>query len=252
MRGMSAPRLLSALALCVAVGATPTVLLAQHGTGHGFHTGGLHAGGGGSHLYGGHHGGGYYGGYSGYWHGGYYGWHRGYWGYPRYGWGYPYYGYGWGFSIGFGWPYPYSPAYPYWYGYGSGAIDPTPPRYYSPCDYRYQCRCAANDRDCNTARYAPQAKNMVPRPPITTNASVKSGSVLNQSPEMNAANRLPRREVQNALNVLRGMPPASRQRWIDSGRYSSFSPEERDLLKHVSDERALATTRSTATESGQH
>jgi len=102
------------------------------------------------------------------------------------------------------------------------------------------------------ARYAPQAKNMVPRPPITTNASVKSGSVLNQSPEMNAANRLPRREVQNALNVLRGMPPASRQRWIDSGRYNSFSPEERDLLKHVSDERALATTRSTATESGQH
>src|SRR5436190_15709887 len=104
-------RLFCALASCVALAATPTILIAQHGTARGFHTAGFH-GGGGTIVYGRHYGGGYYGGHGGYWPGGYYGGHGHYGGYSHYGWGYPYYGYGWGFSIGFGWPYSYSPAYP--------------------------------------------------------------------------------------------------------------------------------------------
>jgi hypothetical protein len=37
----------------------------------------------------------------------------------------------------------------------------------------------------------------------------------------------PRREVLNAMRALREMPP------FDRGRYSHFSPEERDLLRHL-------------------
>jgi len=43
----------------------------------------------------------------------------------------------------------------------------------------------------------------------------------------------PRREVLNAMRALREMPPFAREREIDRGRYSHFSPEERDLLRHL-------------------
>jgi hypothetical protein len=33
--------------------------------------------------------------------------------------------------------------------------------------------------------------------------------------------------------LLRKMPPYARQREIDRGRYSNFSPEERELLRSV-------------------
>jgi hypothetical protein len=35
------------------------------------------------------------------------------------------------------------------------------------------------------------------------------------------------------MRALREMPPFAREREIDHGRYSHFSPEERDLLKHL-------------------
>ena len=41
----------------------------------------------------------------------------------------------------------------------------------------------------------------------------------------------PSREVRNAMRALREMPPSVRQREIDTGRYSHFSAEERELLK---------------------
>lgn len=40
----------------------------------------------------------------------------------------------------------------------------------------------------------------------------------------------PRPAVRNAIDALRAMPPNARQRQLDSGRYNSFSPEERELL----------------------
>ena len=43
-----------------------------------------------------------------------------------------------------------------------------------------------------------------------------------------------RREVQNAIRTLQAMPPAARERQINSGVYSSFSPSERAMLKTVS------------------
>jgi hypothetical protein len=42
-----------------------------------------------------------------------------------------------------------------------------------------------------------------------------------------------RSEVLNAMNHLREMPPFAREREINDGRYSHFSPEERQLLSHM-------------------
>ena len=46
------------------------------------------------------------------------------------------------------------------------------------------------------------------------------------------ASASPRREVQNAMRALREMPPYARDREIDSGRYSRFSPEEKEMLRN--------------------
>lgn len=43
----------------------------------------------------------------------------------------------------------------------------------------------------------------------------------------------PRREVLNAMRALREMPPFAREREIEHGRYSHFSPEEREMLRNV-------------------
>jgi hypothetical protein len=40
-----------------------------------------------------------------------------------------------------------------------------------------------------------------------------------------------RPEVQIAMRALREMPPFAREREIETGRYSHFSPEERELLR---------------------
>jgi len=40
--------------------------------------------------------------------------------------------------------------------------------------------------------------------------------------------------VRNAIEALRAMPPDARQRQLDSGRYDSFSPEERELVNNTS------------------
>ncbi len=43
-----------------------------------------------------------------------------------------------------------------------------------------------------------------------------------------------RQPMQNAIQALRGMPPDARQREIESGRFSQYSPQERDILRGVS------------------
>lgn len=43
-----------------------------------------------------------------------------------------------------------------------------------------------------------------------------------------------RQKVKNAIETLRAMPPAARQREINSGRFSEFSPQERDILNGAS------------------
>lgn len=43
-----------------------------------------------------------------------------------------------------------------------------------------------------------------------------------------------RQAVRNAVQALRAMPPEARQREIDSGRFGSFSPQERQMLNDAS------------------
>ncbi len=43
-----------------------------------------------------------------------------------------------------------------------------------------------------------------------------------------------RQAVRNAIQALRAMPPDARQRAIESGRFSNYSPQERDLLRGAS------------------
>jgi hypothetical protein len=40
--------------------------------------------------------------------------------------------------------------------------------------------------------------------------------------------------VDNAIRALRGMPPDARRRAIESGRFSQYSPQERDILNDAS------------------
>jgi hypothetical protein len=42
-----------------------------------------------------------------------------------------------------------------------------------------------------------------------------------------------RQAVKNAIETLRAMPPQVRQREIESGRFSRFSPEERQVLNNA-------------------
>jgi len=42
-----------------------------------------------------------------------------------------------------------------------------------------------------------------------------------------------RPEVQSAMRALREMPPFAREREIETGRYSHFPPEERELLRSM-------------------
>jgi hypothetical protein len=226
----------------------PTLVAAQPGMGHGFHAGRGFVVGGRGHIAGaysvGHHGG-YYGAPGGY----YRALHRSYWGYP-------YVGFGPGFGVAFGWsPYSFWPAYPSGYGYSAWVAPPPPPyyRYDTSCDYRYQCSRDDNKR-CNSSGCAPQASHSLPRVPATRAPETTPVPYQGVEPpdtdtaderyQIRTIGTRPtlRREVQNALATLRGMPPAARRRWIDSGRYNEFSPEERELLKKVSDDQPAAAT----------
>jgi hypothetical protein len=43
-----------------------------------------------------------------------------------------------------------------------------------------------------------------------------------------------RQAMQNAVNALRTMPPGARERAIQSGRFSQYSPQEQEMLRGVS------------------
>jgi hypothetical protein len=69
-----------------------------------------------------------------------------------------------------------------------------------------------------------------PAPPLRTTARATSDP---DSKQLEQPSTPPRREVLNAMRALRGMPPFAREREIDLGRYSQFSPAERELLKSL-------------------
>lgn len=229
--------ILAKLSLFFAIGMTPALVLALRGMVRGF-GGGFHAGGGVGHFYGGHYGGGYYGGH------GAYAWHAGYRG-PWYGtgWAYPYYGFGFGVRIGFGWaPYSYWVPYPYGYGHGPWIV----PRYYSPsssqCDYRHPSS-TIGEEDCQGSRHVPRTMNSE-SPNVTRLPNQNPSPDPGEPPETYTpdpskqirviSNKSPlRREVKNAIATLRAMPPAARQRWINSAHFEHFSPQERALVRQV-------------------
>ena len=257
MKKIALLRVLCVIVACIALGSSPRPAFAQHG-GHGG-GGGFHGGGGGyrggvghygyssGHSSVGYHGGGYYVG-----HGGY-GWHGGHWGHSHYGYGY---GGGWGWSLGFGWPY-WGWGYPYGYGYSPWYYAPYPYYYPQYCPPGYPCPPSGND-DPPPPSSGPKSGSYYPgkpsRPPASTpntNSTASSVATLTSAPLLSTdrvtatatnyrvipittkQNPKLRPEVQSAMRALREMPPFAREREIETGRYSHFSPEERDLLRSL-------------------
>ena len=221
---------------------------AFHGGGSGFHSGG----------FGGFHGAGpgRFGGFrNGSFRGGFGGFHH----HSFYGGGYPWFGWGGDFDFGFWpyWGYPYRYGYAPWWGpysyyypydpYDSYGSDE--PRDYGdrrshrdPCDYRYPDTCKSSG---NHAPVKPSNMNVRQEPPAAP-APLNPGDVIldDSKPAVSliAYSSTPSREdrndgsptlrpaVRNAIQLLRAMPPAARQQRLDSGRYDSFTPEERKML----------------------
>jgi hypothetical protein len=71
-------------------------------------------------------------------------------------------------------------------------------------------------------------------------ASIASGKRISATPSSyrvaNASKQHDptlRPEVQHAMQELREMPPFAREREIETGRYSHYSPQEKQLLRSV-------------------
>jgi len=228
-----------------------------HGSVGAYHGGGGYSGYGGRGYYGGHYGGHYGGRYYG-GRGGYYGWRGGYWGYPRYGYGYGW-GYGWGIGLGFGWPYWWG--YPYAYSYSPGVSAPYSYDYNYPysCPPGYSCISNGND-DPPPANPGPQPESEPAKPwgpgapqgAANKNYTDKGVTTSEQGAMILAVDRrtaapsdyrvaqpaslkyLPLSpELEKAMRSLREMPPFAREREIETGRYSHFSPQEKQILRTV-------------------
>jgi len=242
-------------------------------SGGGFHGGsGFHGRGfGGSDGFSGFRGGRGFGGFGARGFGGFRGGH--FYGRPFYGGfrSYPRFYSSFGFGFGFGWPYwggyPYW-AYPYSYGYGPWwGADPYAYYYpygdgYDPYDSpfndpdwdnrqrRYDRRPGDND-GCRDYRHdCPPPGDNEPKSEGTkpSNGAVGERRAIDNYVTINFAGSGSRGSyrgsentgaalrpaVRNAIAALRAMPPAARERQINSGRYASFSPEERELLLKAS------------------
>jgi|SRR5579864_762728 len=231
------------------------------GGGSSFHSGGFGGGG--------FRGGGFHNGFGNGFNGGFHHGFGGGFGFPGW-WGWGGWGWGWGLDIGFGWPYwgwgyPYYYDYgPYAYGY------PYEPYYYPDYhdyapDRRYDYRNAPDNRapenrepdyrhdnskpndqiapakpsntpvpgdsrgqNSVTRNYGPT--NGVSRTPTTPATGTNNFQLASSTQRVPFGPSRLRPEVQNAIRLLRAMPPQARQERINSGRYSNFSPAERQLL----------------------
>jgi len=269
MRTANAQRVLLAVLVFVLIVWAPQSVLAQRGHGGGgggFHGGGgsWHGGGGSWHGGGGSwHGGGWNGGGSWHggsasWHGGHYGWGGGYWGSP-----------GWGFAVGFnfggfwgGWGFPWAPFYPVYFLYPYPYFVPAIPAsrlaftsgqsagaYTNPNSYAVQqSSVPAEEFQGAPARQNPPALQSAPAPNSLNirNASYASASPHYSSPSASGSSATVRPavymtqlvpnlrpEVQNVIRALRAMPPAARQRQMDSGRYNNLTPAELQIVRRA-------------------
>ena len=64
-------------------------------------------------------------------------------------------------------------------------------------------------------------------------ASEGATAVAFRLPAAEPATAALRPEVLNAMRALHEMPPFAREREIEHGRYSHFSPEEREMLRNA-------------------
>jgi len=70
------------------------------------------------------------------------------------------------------------------------------------------------------------------RPP-SANGVIMASMAAFRWPAAEPATAAPRREVLNSMRALHEMPPFAREREIEHGRYSHFSPEEREMLRNA-------------------
>jgi hypothetical protein len=86
----------------------------------------------------------------------------------------------------------------------------------------------------NTNYATSDVATVTPRAPLLSSdritATVSNYRVTHATTRQNPTLRP---EVQNAMRALREMPPFAREREIETGRYSHFSPEEREPLRSL-------------------
>ncbi|HVP54746.1 MAG TPA: hypothetical protein VMU45_07095, partial [Candidatus Eisenbacteria bacterium] len=76
------------------------------------------------------------------------------------------------------------------------------------------------------ASYPRPARSSAMEPNTTPGSYRSSYSAASQLPPLRPA-------VQNVIRALLSMPPAARQRQIDSGRYSNLTPQELQIVRYV-------------------
>jgi hypothetical protein len=74
-----------------------------------------------------------------------------------------------------------------------------------------------------------QAASSTPAHFTTVRATTERATVEKATAQADAPLRP---EVQKALQRLREMPPFAREREIETGRYSQFSPKEKQILRN--------------------
>ena len=229
------------------------------GFGGGFHSGGSFHGGG----FGGFHGGGFHRGFGGFpnrfgrgwgW-GGWGGWSSGWglgWGWPWW-YGYPSNAYWAPYAYGcpnYGYCNPYYPP-----GNGPGDVDPPsngpgtyPQGNNSEPDWRHELgpnrqptdvqpgESEPEPSDSPGSASSPDSKLIIVKyvtPPNSDEDTLRSGRSHYYLVQSHPQPVLPtlRPGVRNAIILLRRIPPAARERWLASGRYSKFSPEEQQMLR---------------------
>jgi hypothetical protein len=199
------------------------------------------------------------------------GWGWGGWGWGGWGWGGWGWGWGWGLGWGWPWwfgypnygywgPSAYGCSYygscdPYYSpSYGPGYVDPPsngpgnyPQGNNSEPDWRHepgpdgQSDKVQPDQSQPKPSHSPGSAspdskliivNYVARP-TPNERNLRSAGSHAYLAGLNSEQALPmlRPGVRNAIMLLRAMPPAARERWLGSGRYNKFSPQEQQLLR---------------------
>jgi hypothetical protein len=101
---------------------------------------------------------------------------------------------------------------------------------------------ATNRPAAASQRAVSQPGASVPRPPVNSNSltlreatyhqPTRNVSATASAPSQREISEM-RPAVQNVIRALYGMPPEAREREIDSGRYSTLSPQELEFVRYA-------------------